>query len=194
MEHFFADCTRCGTKGVSFTNKGEFLWDKLISKSRVTGHDIFAICGICKRGVVATFMEGGFMEMAPSPPEAPGYLPDNIKSFFNQAMNNLPKNWDAAGAMFRKTLDVTLTIKFPDIKGTLNSRICAAAKQHKLTPELAQWAHQIRLDGNNAAHEEEPLSQEEAQRLADFTNLVVQYLFTLPGMLERAQAPNPKVT
>ena len=91
--------------------------------------------------------------------------------------------------MFRKTLEAALKDKFTSITGTLSQRINEAAKQQKLTPELAQWAHQIRLDGNDAVHGDTPLSKEDAQSLADFTNLVLLYLYTLPGMLAQAQAP-----
>ena len=89
--------------------------------------------------------------------------------------------------MFRKALDVALKDKFPEIEGTLNQRIKEAKKQQRLTPELAEWSHQIRLDGNEATHGEEPFSQEDAQRLAAFTRLLLLYLYTLPGMLKQAQ-------
>ena len=102
-------------------------------------------------------------------------------------MANLPNNWDAAGAMFRKTLETGLKHEFPKIQGTLFERIQEAAKQHHLTPDLANWAHQIRLDGNDAAHEEEPFSQDDAERLSVFTDMVLRYLFTLPGMLKQAR-------
>ena len=100
-------------------------------------------------------------------------------------MDDLTNNWDAAGSMFRKALETGLKRKFPDMKGDLNTRIKEAAEQQKLTPDLAEWAHQVRLDGNTAAHE--VFSKEEAVRLAEFTELVFLYLFTLPGMLKEAQ-------
>lgn len=102
-------------------------------------------------------------------------------------MDNLPKNYDAAGSMFRKALDVGLKTKFPDMKGTLYVRIKKAAKEHKLTPDMAKWAHQVRLGGNDATHEEEPFSEEAAKELASFTRLVFLYLFTLPGMLKNSR-------
>ena len=102
-------------------------------------------------------------------------------------MDNLNGNWDAAGTMFRKAIDVGLKIKFPEIKGKLYIRIKKAEEARGLTPELAAWAHQIRLDGNDAAHEEEPFTKEEAESLHTFTDLVLRYLFTLPGMLAEAQ-------
>ena len=103
-------------------------------------------------------------------------------------MENLAKNWDAAGAMFRKALDVGLKVKFPeDSKGSLYERIGRAAQRHDLTPELAEWAHKIRLDGNEAAHDEVPFMDEDAKRLQVFTELVFRYLFTLPGMMQEAR-------
>ena len=89
--------------------------------------------------------------------------------------------------MFRKTLDTSLKNKFPDLTGPLHQRIKEAEKQQKLTPELAARAHKIRLDGNDASHEETAFSEEGAQQLADFTKLVLLYLFTLPGMLTQAR-------
>lgn len=131
--------------------------------------------------------------IVPPPPEtgAPEHTPPNAARFFEQGMENLPGNWDAAGAMFRKALETGLKKKFPDIKGDLYTRIEKAAEQHKLTSDLAAWSHQVRLGGRDAVHDEEPFKKEEAERLSDFTKLVLLYLFTLPGMLDEAQsAPN----
>ena len=90
--------------------------------------------------------------------------------------------------MFRKALDTGLKSKFPDIEGPLHKRIAKAAEQHELTPALAEWAHQVRLGGNEAVHGEEPLSGKDARALYTFTGLVLRYLFTLPGMLEEARS------
>ena len=93
--------------------------------------------------------------------------------------------------MFRKTLETALKQKFPDneekASKSLNQRIREAAKQQKLTPDLTAWAHEIRIGGNDAVHEEKPFSEQEAQELRGFTELVLLYLFTLPKMLERAR-------
>ena len=101
-------------------------------------------------------------------------------------MENLPRNYDAAGTMFRTALEAGLKEKFPAIGGMLNQRIQQAATNHGLTPDLAEWADRIRLDANPAAHDDE-FSKEDAENLHAFTELVFMYLFTLPGMLENAQ-------
>ena len=169
--------------------------------------DTFAQCGYCKRGIVATFEVSDRIEppsklnekrsllcIAPKRPSstAPKHTPANVARFFEQAMDNLPKNWDAAGSMFCKALDTGLKSKFPEIKGKLNDRIKEAAAQQKLTPDLAKWAHQIRLDGNDAVHEGDPFSKNDAEKLCDFTHLVFLYVFTLPGMLKEGQEKTRK--
>ena len=101
-------------------------------------------------------------------------------------MENLPRNYDAAGSMFRTALEAGLKEKFPEVEGILYERIQQAANQHGLAPDLVNWAHRIRLDGNVAVHDGE-FSKTDAENLHAFTELVFMYLFTLPGMLEEAQ-------
>ena len=199
MSMFRTDCPYCGTKSVAFTLLSEMRWSE---SGFQKCYDTFARCGYCHHGIVATFETPGgrppsecpahqrqLLKIAPSPPDtgAPLHTPQNVARFFGQAMDNLPKNWDAAGSMFRKALDTGLKSKFPEMKGDLKARIKKAEEKQMLTPELAEWAHQIRDLGNDAAHEEEPFSKKDAKELAAFTHLVFQYLFTLPGMLREAR-------
>ena len=96
--------------------------------------------------------------------------------------------------MFRKTLEIALKQRFSDEARDLYQRIELAKKQGKLTPDLAEWAHQIRIDGKDAVHDE-TFSEERAHDLRAFTELILLYLFTLPKMLEDAQArrkPKPQ--
>ncbi len=200
---FQGSCPHCGTKSVAF----EIIYEHKVSRSTSVHWDTLASCGQCNRGVLATFLSGnghkpseclqnGWTDLlsspylSPAPPDtgAPKHTPPNVAHFYRQGMENLGGNWDAAGMTFRKALDVGLKFKFPeDSNVSLFERIKRASKRHDLTPELAEWAHQIRLDGNDAAHEEEPFSEEDAARLQIFTSLVFQYLFTLPGMMQEAR-------
>lgn len=203
MNVFKENCPYCGTKSVAFTILHETLWSKGSSHAGPQRclWDAFSRCGQCERGVVATFETKNenpprsqghdrvrLLKIAPSVPNtgAPNHTPENVARFFEQAMDNLAHNWDAAGGMFRKALDTGLRNKFPKMEGNLKTRIGEAANQQELTRDLAVWSHQIRLGGNEAMHEEDPFSEEEAQNLRDFTFLVFQYLFTLPGMLRKA--------
>lgn len=120
----------------------------------------------------------------PTTPDAPDHLPPNVKEFFLEAAANVKTGPNAAGAMLRKSIDVALKHMDPALTGKMIARIDKAAKSGKLTPELAKWAHHVRLEGNDAVHDDDPFTAEEAEALFEFTELVLMYLFTLPGMLK----------
>ena len=202
MSIFQANCPYCGTNGVAFS----VIEERPSGVNFTRRWETFAICGHCARAVLAIFympddnkpsdyMKAGASrnlprpELFPSPTatEASEHTPDNVARFYTQGMENLSRNWDAAGTMFRKALDTGLKKKFPELRGNLKTRIDRAVADGKLLPELGDWAHQIRLGGNDAAHDDEPFTKEEAEGLQTFTRLVFLYLFTLPGMLEEAR-------
>ena len=207
-----ATCPHCRTKGVALEVRAIQYWNEeaMASPSGFFNNwDTFATCGLCQRGVVVVFQpprdiprsgdtwkdflraDPPLLEVLPPPPSsrAPRHTPDNVASFLKQAKASLPGNCDAAGAMFRKTLETALKDKLPQIedKVPLAARIKKAAEQQALTPDLAKWADKIRLDGNSAAHDAEPFSRKDAEQLDVFTDLVLQYLYTLPGMLKEAR-------
>lgn len=202
MSHQFrGDCGRCGTKGVSFfvNHSSPILqWDNLNA-------DVFAQCGICGRGVVANYYDsrGGRFKhyehiqnyrpykLTPqaASTSAPPHTPTNCGKFYKQAMSSLNSgDYDAAGAMFRKTLETGLKSKFSSKKRKLIDQIQEAANSGLLTEDLAKWAHHIRQVGNKAAHDEH-FSKAEASELKVFTELVLRYFFELPGKLEEARQP-----
>jgi hypothetical protein len=117
----------------------------------------------------------------PEKAEAPEHIPPPAASPFIQAVESRRAgHYDAAGAMYRKALDVGLKAIDPLMKGVLHARIEKLAEDHRLTPSLKEWAHGIRLDGNDASHAEEAFTKEEAEEMHAFTQLVLTYLFTLP--------------
>ena len=54
---------------------------------------------------------------------------------------------------------------------------------------MKKWAHEIRLGGNEALHEPEDFTREEAERLQTFTELFLTYAFSLPAMLRESFEP-----
>jgi hypothetical protein len=124
----------------------------------------------------------------PAPSKCPDYAPEYLKKIFLQAANALKRqDPDASGAMSRKVVDVSTqqllgeeSRKYNNIQG----RIDALAAANKLTPDLKDWAHQVRLGGNDAAHDVDPFTQEEADELLDFAELYLTYVYALPGRLK----------
>lgn len=87
--------------------------------------------------------------------------------------------------LYRKALDIGLKKIDPELKGTLGARIKKLRETGKLTNDIAEWADQIKTTGNEAAHEEEPITKADLEELRSFTDMVLRYLFTLPNMVKK---------
>jgi hypothetical protein len=117
--------------------------------------------------------------------DAPESLPPNVDAFFRQGVSNEKAgNWDAAGAMFRKALDVTTKLVDPELsRKNLFERINALTASGRLTSDVAAWAHEVRIDGNNSVHDDEPESAEDVAAIHQFCRAVLLYMFTLPSLV-----------
>lgn len=186
-------CPHCGTSHVAF---------ELVQESWLPHSSRWQACARCNRCsgfVVLEFEEGPDEDDSPISPsgwnptefhiekmhpasdaEIPLYLPEDVKRFYSQGVDNAPTNPDAAGIMFRKTLEAVLRDKCATATGGLFKRIDHAAEVGILTADLARYAHTIRLEGNEAAHG--TYDKADAQRLHSLVKLVLQYVYTLPGM------------
>lgn len=206
MVAFKGDCPHCRTRAVGFEiQKQIVIEEKFSSGGRESRQwmDIFGQCGQCQRGVVATVLvitaSGGkreYRDITILPPlprnDPPGHVSDDVGSCYRQGMDNMHGNWDAAGSMFRKSLEIglrELKEKIPEYsdKDTLAKQIEKAAKHGALTKDMAEWAKKIKDLGNAAVHAG-AFSEQEAWAMQKFTQLVLIYLFTLPGMMEEARS------
>lgn len=113
---------------------------------------------------------------------APEHVPAAAAGAYVEGVENLKDNRPTSAVMmFRRSLDVALK-QFPsDIEAwKLEKRIDKLADAGHITKDLKEWAHKIRLEGNEAVHEIENPTKEQAEELRLFTELVLTYLFTLP--------------
>ena len=189
-------CPRCRARGVSVEVLKNISLPEKFSSYRDPAES-FGRCGVCKCGVILqTLLVSefggvrsviGVLPLVPN--RVPEHLPENIQLYFQQGIDNISQeNWDAAGSMFRKTLESVLKKEFPDNAGLpLIKQIGQASRDGKLTPGLAGWANEIRIWGNDATHAEDPFKAEEAQQMQEFTESVLIYLITLPKKLEIAK-------
>ena len=204
MAIILTNCPHCGGKSVAFQSFAErrFTQDPSLFVVAFT-------CGACEQGLMRVYQTGGstahlivtdpaksgcaVRTTYPSavPSTAPVHTPDNIARYFIQGADNLKqRNWDAAGTMCRKSVDVStkaLSLE-ADKPKVLKQRIDALATRGLITSDLQQWAHMIRDLGNDAAHEEEPFTEDEARELHSFTDLYLTYVYTLPLTLAARKA------
>ncbi len=183
---------------------------------------LFLVCGICYQGISALvrmapnqIIQGGatphlfpgnlstnsryvLAGTFPSPqlPQTPNHLLPEIKILYMQAFDNEKrKNWDSCGGICRKILDVSTALLGADKSKNLFNRIEELEGKRLLTPDLKEWAHAIRLDGNTALHDPTLFTEEEAIQIRSFTEIFLKYVYELPGMLDERKAktapPNP---
>ena len=211
------NCPHCGTTKAGFTG--------LHSRQRATEPrlwDVLAYCRICEAGVVIVVDSASYNPLSeywrtqavtfsiervhPAPPveAAPEHTPEPIADDFKEGLRCLRRgDFNAAGMMFRKTLQrattaIAQTAGMSPFKAKipLQHRIDALAKAGHLTDSMRGLAVAIKLDGNEAAHEEDQeFDKGAATQTQEFTELFLLYAFTLPERVKLASqsrtAPAP---
>ncbi|PJG48716.1 hypothetical protein CAF53_11075 [Sphingobium sp. LB126] len=198
-------CPYCFTKNVAFVARQSFV-------TKAHEKRAFFLCGCCGEGVIWEYVSPPGTAASPTDAngdlsrahilvgrrwpematgEAPESTPDNVAHFFKQATDSLHNgSFDAAGMMFRKSLESATKAIDPQASHlTLFKRLQKLVENHLITPALGEWANEIRLGGNEAAHDDEIFSREDAQALRDFTENFLRYAFTLPAAVARRAAP-----
>lgn len=125
----------------------------------------------------------------------PPHCPDTISNTYNQAMIAMEAGaWMPAAMAFRKVLEVAAKeLDAALVKMTLDKRIDALHDAGKLPDGLREFAHLIRLEGNDAAHDSGDVEREEAEQLQDFVGLFLKYVFSLPGEVRAAVGRHPSL-
>lgn len=122
----------------------------------------------------------------PSLPEAPASLPPSVERAFIQAEKNrmMPDCEEAAATMYRRSLDLALKEAFPEEKGMLDAKLKKLVQQKMLPEAIGKWAHEVRLIGNDGAHDLEGVDLVALLDARAFIDTVLKYLFTLPAQIE----------
>ena len=74
---------------------------------------------------------------------------------------------------------------------TLYNRIEGTAENHSITPEMADWAHEVRLDANDQRHADEAAElpkMEDAESVIEFARALAEFLLVLPPRVQRGRS------
>ncbi len=126
------------------------------------------------------------VHFVPKPVEVSKDIPDRARAYLEQAINCASQ---PAGAVMLAASAVDAMLKAKNlVDGNLYSRINEAKNCHMITEEMAQWAHDVRLDANDQRHadNEQPLPNvEQAQKCIDFATALGEFMFVLPAKVMR---------
>jgi hypothetical protein len=123
----------------------------------------------------------------------PDSLPEQVDRSFRQAERNFrqPDCEEAAATMYRRALDLGIKIAHPEVKGSLDQKITKLVSSHDLPPSIGEWAHAVRLVGNDGAHDIEGVTRSELDDARAFIDTVLRYMFTLPAKIAARGSFNP---
>lgn len=121
------------------------------------------------------------------PNTAPEHWPADVARYWLQAQRaKQGEEWDAAALMTRSALQLALR-HHEAAKGSLRSEIDDLASQGLIPPLMKEWAHALRLLGNDSAHPEpggqapDPDDVRDALKFLDF---LLEYLYDLPKQID----------
>ena len=123
----------------------------------------------------------------------PDSLPNNIKTAYDQAARSLHASlFEPCVLMSRKCLEAVC--KIHNAKGNnLSKRLSSLHEMGYIDGRLLNWAHQVRLVGNEAAHDIDTIvCIEDARDVFDLTEAILIYIFSLTKRFESLQARRSK--
>ena len=119
-------------------------------------------------------------------PEISEDIPERARAYLIQAIDSIKS---PSGAVILAASAVDAMLKAKNLKtGKLYDRINQAVTQKLLTPAMAEWAHDVRLDANDERHSDEdaPLpGLQDAARCVEFALALAQFMFVLPARVQR---------
>lgn len=125
-------------------------------------------------------------KMYPSTQNIDDSIPDRAREYLNQAIDS--KHAPAGSIMLSaSSIDAMLKDK-GYLTGKLYTRINQAVKDYLITKEMADWAHEVRLDANDQRHADQNAelpNEQDAQKTIDFAIALAQFLFVMPSKIKR---------
>ncbi len=121
---------------------------------------------------------------------APNGVPQRAAAAFVESKDNLQRgNHETSVMLCRKVLDIATRVLLGEEsnKEQLSQRISMLHGKGKITEQMKDWAHIVRIDSNGAVHSDEEFTQEEAEEMIGFTEVFLIYSFTLPEMVRAKQ-------
>lgn len=126
------------------------------------------------------------LEMFPDSRKVSDDIPDRARSYLEQAIASIHA---PSGAVMLCASAVDAMLKHKNYStGSLYHRLERAITDNLITSEMAQWAHDVRLDANDERHADETAimpTEDDAKRTIDFVAAFAEYLFVLPAKVRR---------
>lgn len=158
----------------------------------------FAACIRCERPLLArrdfSIFEGlphpqnDFVRVYPTDEAIPEAVPEMVARPYREAQKAYGvKIYAACVLMCRKCVEA-VCVQHGESEGTLAARLDLLQKKGVIDNALFEWTKELRLSGNDAAHDAtKKTSEAEAKNALEFAKAVLIYAFELPRRLQSAR-------
>jgi hypothetical protein len=206
MATLVLNCPHCSAQKMGFTCHGFYVFP-----GKPTDRVVSASCNACHLPVVAMLcnpnshswdplkMTGDLLTHPalrvrtiwpmPIAVAAPDAVPQKVARTYIEAVEaRQRRSWNAACGMYRRTMELALKAFAPEVEAwKLEKRIDKLANEHRITGDMQAWAHELRLDGNEALHGDEDATEEMTEQMHHLTHFLLVYLYTLPDQIQSAR-------
>jgi Domain of unknown function (DUF4145) len=141
-----------------------------------------------QRGLGGNAVEGESQWLVPKVDAISMDIPARAANYLNQARETLSSP-SASVTMSASAVDAMLKER-SYTTGSLYSRIEKAQAEHLLTENMADWAHDVRLDANDERHadlQSTIATGADAKRCLEFAETIADLLFVLPARVKRGR-------
>lgn len=121
---------------------------------------------------------------------APENTPERAAKFFIESKDDFQRGrYETCVMNCRKVMDIATKVLMGDEAKDekLSKRITMLFSKGKITEQMKDWAHIVRIDSNGAIHSDEEFTKEETKQILGFTEVFLMYSFTLPEMIKKRQ-------
>jgi hypothetical protein len=190
LKHDFLDlerCPHCGIHKPSLVAEASYV---TISSSNYRRTWASYGCRACGKVVTAWAEEFGtpVRDIYPNQIEISDDIPGKANVLLSQARDCIAQ---PSGSVLLSNSAVDAMLKEKGfVSGKLHARIDEAISANVLTPEMGDWAHEVRLDSNDERHADlhsELSSIEDAERIFEFAISLGEFLFVLPARISRGR-------
>ena len=141
-------------------------------------------CSSCG-GITLTWAHGAsdgvVVQIMPEAMRVNDSIPERARYFLSNAIDT---KHAPPGAILLAASSVDSMLKAKGYKeGSLYNRIKLAVENHLITPEMAEWANEVRLDANDQRHGDEHAAlptEIDAEKVIEFALALGEYMFVLP--------------
>ena len=205
MPSLVANCPHCGSLKMGFTYRSQY--------SNLPGHFfVIGSCNGCLRplAVYLRKLAGGNWDPSTfagdlmsdnsiltldtwpqmTVTNAPDDVPEKVgRCYLEAAEARKRRSWNAACSMYRRTMELGLKAFCPEIEAwKLEKRIDKLAAENKITSDIQAWAHELRLDRNEALHGDADATEDMTDQMHHLTHFLLVYLYSLPEQIQIVRA------